>query len=202
MVSTMPKRTDTRQRLLRGAATLFHRQGFHATGMNQILEASGAPKGSLYFHFPNGKEQLAAESVELAGEEITIALRDTLANVTNPVHAVREFVEFFANAMEKSGFRDGCPIATVALDVAAESDRVRDSCAHVYRSWLAALAEYLRDRGIAEAKSTELSSTIISTIEGALLLAKTLRDIEPLKSAEKHLAHTLEMELKNAGSSS
>src|SRR5690242_14581980 len=103
----MPKKTDTRDRVLRTAATLFRTQGYHATGLNQVLAEGGAPKGSLYFHFPGGKEQLAVESLQLSAGEFCDQLRHA--------GSLDEALELLGEQLVASDFRAGCPIATVAL---------------------------------------------------------------------------------------
>ena len=65
--------------MIQTAAGLFRAQGYHATGLNQVLAEGGLPKGSLYFHFPGGKDQLVVEATRAAVEETTAALRETLA---------------------------------------------------------------------------------------------------------------------------
>src|ERR671918_458343 len=107
----MAPRTDSRQRFLDAAADLFHTQGYHATGVNQLVSAGGAPKGSFYFHFPGGKEQLAAEAVAQSGRQLRDALAAALAD--GDIDGV---FDALASLLEDSGFQRGCPIATIALD--------------------------------------------------------------------------------------
>src|SRR6187431_1329538 len=123
----MSKKTDTRERVLRTAAKLFRTQGYHATGLNQVLAEGEAPKGSLYFHFPGGKEQLAVESLQLSGSEFRAHLRQ--------IGSLDEALELLGQRLIESDFKDGCPIATVALDAAGESELIREACDQAYVSW-------------------------------------------------------------------
>lgn len=173
----MPKKNDTRERVLRTAATLFRTQGYHATGLNQVLAEGGAPKGSLYFHFPGGKEQLAVESLQVSGDEFCQALRQA--------DSLETALEMLAERLVASDFRDGCPIATVALDAAGESEQIRQACDSAYASWESVIAESLTSQGIKDAEA--LATTILAAIEGALLLAKTRRDVAPLRQVGAHL---------------
>ncbi|ALG06079.1 TetR/AcrR family transcriptional regulator [Kibdelosporangium phytohabitans] len=173
----MPKKNDTRDRVLRTAATLFRTQGYHATGLNQVLAEGGAPKGSLYFHFPGGKEQLAVESLQLSGGELCEQLK--LAASLDDV------IDLLATALVESGFRDGCPITTVALDAAGESEQIREACDTAYLSWEGVIADHLERQGVAEPKA--LATTVLATIEGALILARTRKDVTPLRQAGDHL---------------
>ena len=180
----MAKRGETRERLLRTAATLFRTQGYHATGLNQVVAEGGAPKGSLYFHFPGGKEQLAVESVALSAGEVhtTLGAADDLEQV----------LELFAEHLVASDFRNGCPVATVALDAAGESEPIRKACATAYDSWQDLLVDFLVRQGIPARRAPGLATTVLAAVEGALLLAKTRRDVAPLRQVAADLRILLE----------
>ncbi|MFH8568260.1 TetR family transcriptional regulator [Streptomyces sp. NPDC017993] len=169
-------RGDTRARILRTAADLFQRQGYGATGLNQVLAASGAPKGSLYFHFPQGKEQLAAEAMALAGAETGERMAAALAAATGPADAVAALGALLAQGLEESDYRDGCPVATVALEEAGDAGPIHDACHDTYQLWLSGLAERLHSWGTPEPESRELADLAMSSLQGALLLARVRRD--------------------------
>jgi TetR/AcrR family transcriptional regulator, lmrAB and yxaGH operons repressor len=169
----MAKHGETRERLLRTAATLFHTQGYHATGLNQVVAEGGAPKGSLYFHFPGGKEQLAAESIAVSAAGV----RDLLRSVSD----VDDALALFAARLADTDFRDGCPVATVALDAAGESEPIRAACATAYDSWREVLVDSLVRQGVPAARAPGLATTVLAAVEGALLLARTQRDVAPLR---------------------
>ncbi|GAA1991005.1 TetR/AcrR family transcriptional regulator [Amycolatopsis minnesotensis] len=191
----MTRRTDTRQRMLRTAAELFHTQGYHATGLNQLVAEGGAPKGSLYFHFPGGKEQLAAEALRSSSEQFAEAIAVLLRDSRTAAEAVSTLAEYLAESLEKSGFRRGCPLATVALDAADDSELIRVACGDGYRHWQEILIGYLTGQGASRERATELSVVVLASIEGALLFAKTLRDVSPLRTVAAHFRTTLEKEL-------
>jgi len=190
----MARRTDTRQRMIASAAELFRAQGYHATGLNQLISEGGAPKGSLYFHFPGGKEQLAAEAVAYSSRSMADLMREVLASAPDPGAALAAVVEALGRNLAATDFRCGCPIATVALDT-SDSDVVRQACTDGYESWHAVITEYLTEQGLDLATATTLSTVGLSAIEGALLLAKTQRDLAPLHAVADHLRTTLEREL-------
>ncbi len=179
----MPKRTDTRQRVVRTAAGLFRAQGYHATGLNQVLSEGGAPKGSLYFHFPGGKEQLAVEAVALAGNELRDALGAVLGAERDPAKALSQALELLGRELVASGFRSGCPIATVALDAASDSEPIRVACEDVYASWQQVIAAHVGD--------DDLATVVLAAIEGALLLARTRRSLDPLHAVDARLGALL-----------
>ncbi|UOZ08061.1 TetR/AcrR family transcriptional regulator [Amycolatopsis sp. WQ 127309] len=190
----MVRRTDTRQRMLDTAADLFHSQGYHATGLTQLTTAGGAPKGSLYFHFPGGKEQLAAEAVRLSSERTGALLRAVVADAPDVVTAIDRVVDALANFLTESDFQRGCPLATVALDAAAESEPIREACADGYSDWHDILTAYLASRGLGQERADELGTIVLAAVEGGLLLARTRRDVAPLRAVAAHLHATLERE--------
>lgn len=191
----MVRRTDTRQRMLETAAALFHTQGYHATGLNQLVSVGGAPKGSLYFHFPGGKEQLAAEALELSATRLCDALRAVLAAADTPAAAVEAIVDLLAQNLVDLDFRGGCPLSTVALDAAAVSEPIRKACADGYASWTGAIAEALARHGADAETAERLATVALAGIEGGLLLARTMRDVAPLRAVAAHLRTTIEAEV-------
>ncbi|NIH86989.1 TetR/AcrR family transcriptional regulator [Amycolatopsis granulosa] len=190
----MVRRTDTRRRMVASAAELFRSQGYHATGLNQLVTAGGAPKGSLYFHFPGGKEQLAAEAIAFSGEAMADLLREVLTAAPDAGTAITGVIDALGRNLAGTGYRSGCPIATVALD-AGDSETIRQACTGGYRSWHAVITGYLTGQGLDAARAATLSTIALSAIEGALLLARTQHDLAPLHAVGEHLRHTFEREL-------
>ncbi|OLF19134.1 TetR/AcrR family transcriptional regulator [Actinophytocola xanthii] len=182
----MARRGESRERMLRAAARLFQRQGYGATGLNQVVEEGSAPKGSLYFHFPGGKEQLAAEAVSMAGAELGTAMAATAARAEDVGEAIMAVAELFAAELERSDYRAGCPVATVALDAAADSEPIRAACDGTYSSWLAGMAELLRRHRVEDAEAVAV--LVVSAIQGALLLARVRRDATVVRSTARQVA--------------
>jgi TetR/AcrR family transcriptional repressor of lmrAB and yxaGH operons len=172
----MARHTGTRERVLETAATLLQRQGYTATGLNQVLAESNAPKGSLYFHFPGGKEQLAAEAITISGPRLGEQMAGIVLAAEGPGQALAGLADLFATGLETSGFRGGCPVATVALEAAADSEAIRSSCDSVYGSWAAGLSLVMRRWGVTEADALPLSELVISALQGAILLARVRQD--------------------------
>ncbi|CRK61339.1 transcriptional regulator, TetR family [Alloactinosynnema sp. L-07] len=171
----MGRRNDTRERTLRTAATLFRTQGYHGTGLNQVLAEGGLPKGSLYFHFPGGKEQLAAEAVTMAAAELCDWVRTTLAAAPDPAAGLDAVVDGLAEHLAASNFQRGCPIGTVAPD---GGDVVRAACVTAFASWHTVTRDFLVQHGVPHPDA--LATTVLAALEGAQLLARTNRDTAPL----------------------
>lgn len=187
MLCVTRPRGETRARILRTAADLFQRQGYGATGLNQVLAESGAPKGSLYFHFPQGKEQLAAEALSLAGGEMGVRMADAVGAAGGPEDAVVRLGELLARGLRDSDFRDGCPVATVALEQAGDAGPIRDACRQTYDVWLTGIAERLRGWGADDAEAAELAELAMSSLQGALLLARVRRDTSVISSVARRI---------------
>ncbi|MEU7628925.1 TetR/AcrR family transcriptional regulator [Nocardia sp. NPDC049220] len=171
------KGTETRGKLVDAARRLVEQGGYYGAGLNQILATSGAPRGSLYFHFPGGKDELVAEAIALSGREIT-ALIDAIPP-GDTAAAATALLTLFGDRLEASDWQQGCPVATVALDVAAANDQIQTECAAAYAAWEQALRIRLRADGRADAD--DLAVTLLAMAEGALLLARTQRSREPLE---------------------
>ena len=139
-----------------------------------VAEAQ-APFGSLYHHFPGGKQQLADEVIRLGGaffQAVATAAYDT---ESDPEASVRAVFEGAAETLAATDFQDACPIATIALEVASTNDDLRRATAQVFEDWTAALTERLGDRDRALA--------VIAALEGAFILCRARRSVEPMLAA-------------------
>ncbi|MFD3656518.1 TetR/AcrR family transcriptional regulator [Streptomyces sp. NPDC058620] len=181
------KGAETRNRLLDATQELVETGGYSGAGLNQVIAASGAPRGSLYFHFPGGKDQLVGESVRRAGDVIG----DALGGLADSSPSVEEFVDgllrHLGDRLQESGWRKGCPVATVALETAATNDPLQEACSEVYTSWEAALRAQLAGRPDAD----DLAVTVLALVEGALLLARAHRSRKPLDSVARQIGALL-----------
>jgi TetR/AcrR family transcriptional repressor of lmrAB and yxaGH operons len=135
--------------------------------------------GGIYFHFPGGKEQLAAETLAAAGEAVAMALDEIAARAPNPARLVRDYVALQQRLLEDSGYRQGCPIATVTLEMASESEPIRDAAVAVFASWTGILADFLTTHGRRPAEAARLAEHVVTTLEVALLLARAQRSVSP-----------------------
>jgi TetR/AcrR family transcriptional repressor of lmrAB and yxaGH operons len=183
--------------MIRATARLMRRQGYAATGWRQVVSDSETPWGSQFHHFPGGKEQLAAEAVTLAGRRYEQLLRAALHG-SHPAEAVASWVELAAAELEASGWADGCPVATVALETAHTSDALAQACQAALGSWRTAIAEAIRERGVASADALRLATLVLAGIEGGLVLARVQRDSEPLRAVGDELTAVLRARIPDA----
>ncbi len=175
----MAGRRNTRERIVETSAELFRLQGYNATGVKQIVTAAEAPFGSLYHFFPGGKEQLGAEAVRISGAIYELLIPAVFDPAPDLVTAVRNFYKGAAEHLVETDYADACPIATVALEVSSSSETMRDACAEVFESWIAAGSERM---------PRELTITMLCALEGAFVLARALRSTEPLEIAGEAMA--------------
>jgi TetR/AcrR family transcriptional repressor of lmrAB and yxaGH operons len=187
----MAKATDSKGKTLAAAARLFRQQGYHGTALQDILAAAGSPRGSLYFHFPKGKEEIGAAALSIAGE----AARQAIAGAAETSESAETFVIRVARGMasdlEKSGFKEGCPIATTALETSAQSDVLGAVTRNAFQRWELEIKRGLFRFGIPAGEADLTATLVLSQLEGALLLARTHRSLEPMHRAEHALKRLL-----------
>lgn len=172
--------TPTRERILYATAELFRRQGYTGTGLKQVVAEARAPFGSLYHHFPGGKQQLADEVIHAGGAFFQALVTAVYDEESTAEASVRAVFEGAAETLASTDFQDACPIATIALEVASTNADLRRATAEVFEHWTVALAERLGDRDRALA--------VISALEGAFILCRAQRTTEPMLAAGRMAA--------------
>lgn len=172
--------TDTRDRLIRTTSRLLRTQGYGATGLNQIVAEAGAPKGSMYFHFPGGKQELAAAALDRFAERLGAAMTKGFARFDTAAAALVAFFDDEIARLERSQFADGCPVATVALDASAAHDTLATSTGGAFEHWTGIVAQALEAEGRTPEAAHAGAVTFLAAFEGALLMAKAQRSIEPM----------------------
>jgi TetR/AcrR family transcriptional repressor of lmrAB and yxaGH operons len=181
----MPKATDSKGKTLAAAAKLFRQQGFHGTALHDILAAAGSPRGSLYFHFPKGKEEIGEAALTLAGEAVRAAIAKAAETSESADVFLVRIARGMASDLEKSGYTEGCPIATTALEAAAQSDILGAATRGAFQKWELEIKRGL-ERFDMTAEDAELVATLVlSQLEGALLLARTYKNLAPMHRAEQ-----------------
>jgi len=183
----MAKAPDSKWKTLAAAVKLFRQQGYHGTALNDILAAAGSPRGSLYFHFPGGKEEIGESALTLAGE----AVRQGIVRAAEASDSTEMFLTRVARAMaadlEKSDYQEGCPIATTALETSAQSEVLGEATSAAFRKWEIEISSGLERFGMTRDEADQVATMVLSQLEGALLLARTYRSPEPLQRAEEAL---------------
>lgn len=182
----------TKDRILAASIRLFRRQGYTGTGLKEIAAESDAPWGSLYHHFPEGKEQLVSDAMAAFGERYASAIAHTLEEAEDPAVGIEAVFEMAAEALERSRFTEGCPIGAVSLEAAGASERIRETCAETLNSWFEVIERHLRDHGLDERRAAELARFSVAAIEGACVVSRALRDATPMRVTGAEVAAAID----------
>ncbi|MBX9920526.1 TetR/AcrR family transcriptional regulator [Mycolicibacterium frederiksbergense] len=172
----------TRDRILEATAELYRRQGMAATGLKQISGAARAPFGSIYHHFPGGKESITAEVIRGEGVRYGEFVGEQLAH-TDPATGIPQLFENAGKLMESQDYSEACSIETIALEVASTNELLRQESATVFEGWLGGIAQWFGQLDITEEQSRQLALITLTALEGAFVLCRTLRSVEPIVSA-------------------
>ena len=186
----MAKASTHKGNIVRAAAKLFRSKGYVATGLNEILARADAPKGSLYHYFPGGKEELGAYAVRSAGEAAARSFEDLAADGADAAQVLRRFATLLGGWMAKTDFEEGCPVATVLLEMASESASIRQAGDDALAAWAAVLARRLEADGVPAPRAARLARFAIASLEGGMLLARVEQSAAPIMdAAEEAAAH-------------
>jgi AcrR family transcriptional regulator len=196
MEAPLPAVPRHRQPIINAAVTLFRRQGFARTGLNDVVDVSGAPKGSLYHYFPLGKSSIAVAAVEEAGRRVVATIEELASQCSSTGELLRAHARLLAGWMQKSGFRNGCPITTVLLELAPRERAVTEAGRKAYAARLSILSRKLVEDGFAKARADTLAVLCTSALQGALIQARVERSGRPIEVTAAELARLLEAEPK------
>jgi TetR/AcrR family transcriptional repressor of nem operon len=194
----MSKGDETRQRIVAQAATLFNQRGFEGGSMSELMKATGLEKGGIYRHF-SSKEELAAEAFEYAWNEALDARMRDLDAVQNSVDKLRQFTANFVS--RRSSVPGGCPLLNTAIDADDGNPVLRECALKGLRTWRDRLSTIVsigikRKEIRRNVNPRRLANLIISSLEGALMIARLERDREALEAAQAYLDHYLETEVR------
>lgn len=183
--------TSTRDRIIQTTCELLENQGYHATGLNQIVQESGAPKGSIYYHFPEGKDSITSEAVLFAGQNVAERIRVHLAKIEDPAEALQVFIETIAHFVEVSGFHSGGPLTIVASETATTNELLNTTCRAAYDLMRAAFRDKLLQSGFSEERAENLVWIITSATEGGIILSRTYHSGDPLRRVAREIAQLI-----------
>ncbi len=174
---------ETKVRIVDATTELFQQFGYCGTGLKQIGIRADAPFGSIYHHFPGGKEQLGEQVIRQSGRFYLELVMAALHAAGDPVSAVRGVFSGAAEVLVATDYRDACPVATLALEVASSNERLRTATAIVFEEWTTTLAEYLTASDVPVAAAIPLATVFIELLEGAFLLSRAKKDTAPMCAA-------------------
>ncbi len=203
-------KSDTRKRMVEGAAYLMRRRGVSATSLRDVVAHSGAPRGSISHHFPNGKQQLMEEAVVYAGQEVAVPLKQLMA-AKGAVEGMRQFLLLWQKMLEDSDFEAGCPVLVAAIEPEVQGDR-RAAAApkqpgdlhllgiahHVFSGWQAIIGEALVHDGAAPQRAQRLAALCVTSVEGSVALCRAARSCASLEQVREEILALFSQALPHA----
>jgi AcrR family transcriptional regulator len=188
MLSDMPKRTDSKERMIVAARRLFREHGYLGTALSDVVTESAAPRGSVYFHFPGGKEELATE-VALIHAADAIAHINRAAGATNTAaELIEAVIGRSRDELVSSNYHEGCAVAPIIIETTPTSAALSDVTRRGFQDMIAALAARLTEKNVPRDRAVELATNTVISSQGALILARVLRSPDPFDMAIAELA--------------
>lgn len=185
-----------RERMVISAALLIRERGAQPTAIADVLEHSGAPRGSAYHYFPGGRTQLLCEAIDYAGEYIAARIADAQSGLD----VLDDLIAHYRRQLVRSEYRAGCPVVAVAVE-AGDPDKqeqatpVIDRAAAVFARWTDLIAQRLLADGVSAPRADELAMLSTTAIEGAIVVARASRDLKPLDLVHGQLRDLMQAEL-------
>ena len=188
--------SDTRAKMVAGAADLMSRRGVNATSLREVVRHTGTPRGSIGHHFPRGKLQLIEDAIVFAGAQVSKPL-EHLTRERGAIAGLRAFIALWRQTLEKTKFRAGCPVLAVAVEqyvneAADEADEATqkhllDLADGVFADWQRIMITALRSDGVAPARARRLASLVVASVEGTLAMCRAARSAQPLEDVRQEL---------------
>lgn len=196
-VTDRRRRGSTREKMVRTAAVLLREHGVAGTTIDRVLAVSGAPRGSVYHHFPGGRAQLLSEAVEFATDSI-IELAGA-AGEGDPAVALDAFVALWREQLVASDYRAGCPVLAVVVDSDPALPELTEQAGEAFGRWQSVLARMLGERGMTATSADRLALQSLCILEGAVAVSRARREIAPLDEAADAIRALYEAEVGPAG---
>lgn len=189
-----------RERMIFSAAQLIRRGGVASTGMREVAAHAEAPRGSLQHYFPGGKEQLVNEAVGWSGRYAGNRVARFLAALPEPTPGglFAEMVRQWTDEYHAAGFAGGCPVAAATVDCAESTVSTRKAASAAFATWNGSVARALADMGVPEEWAPALATLMISSLEGAILIARAERDARALTTVARELGPLLDAAVSKA----
>lgn len=195
-------KNTTKEMFLHTASVLFANKGYHATGISEILQKSRAPKGSLYYYFPHGKEQLAIESLELTAQKIYTEIQDTLSRYDNPLEGFQEHLRYIAQKIQEDidnprEDKDNISISLIALETFSSSELIRSRCQEIFAHMQSIYRQKFIQYGVEDKLADFFAMNAVILTEGALVLTVTQKDSRALYELADKLPLIFNLNIKS-----
>jgi AcrR family transcriptional regulator len=177
------------------AALLIRERGSHPTAIADVLEHSGAPRGSAYHYFPGGRTQLLCEAIDYAGEHVG----NQIAEAARGLDALDALVENYREQLIRTDYRAGCPVVAVTVesgdpDNPDQTSPVIERAAAAFAHWTDLIATRFIADGVTASRAEELAMLVTTSIEGAIVVARASHDVKPLDLVHRQLRALLQAE--------
>ena len=180
---------DSRAKMVRSAASLIRTRGVTATSFSEVIDDSGAPRGSIYHHFPQGKDQLAGDAIKWTSDRVLARQQECPA--TTPPGVLDWFIDMWRQVVVASGGAAGCVVAGVAVDTMPDAEALMAVVRVTFQSWVDLLAEQLETVGVPADRARSIALATLAGMEGALILCRTERSVRPLEGVASELKRLL-----------
>lgn len=184
----MAQRSDVKQRMVRAAEALIRERGHGAAAMSDVLERSGAPRGSVYFHFPGGKTQLVIEAAEAHAHQQVAYIDQAARQAGSAVEFIEAYVNLARDGMTGSGYSRGCGIAPLVIEAVDESGEVRETGRRAFAEMTDRLAFHFIAYDMDRKAARELAEALLAGLEGALITSRALRSPAPFDAVRTAMA--------------
>ena len=185
MTPVTTKRGGTRDKMLVSAAQVLRERGAAGVTIDSVLARSGAPRGSVYHHFPDGRNQILAEALRYAGDSITTVIDRAADRGARAL--LREFVDFWEQLLTECDFTAGCPVVAAAIGSADDELALSTEAGLILGRWCTALSRAFVTDGFDDADAASLAVMSISAFEGAIVLCRSTRSVTPLRQVGDQL---------------
>lgn len=183
---------NTKEKILIAASRLFRRQGYHATTLNQISKESNTPRGSVYYYFENGKEQLAQEAILRTGQIIKQRIENALALESDAANAIYTHLSNIADEIEQQKeTTDIFSLVAISREVSDSNAILRKTCEEVYDNWINIFANKIKQSGFSDKEALELAITIQAMIEGAYALMVSQQNVTAMRIVSEQVLKLL-----------
>jgi TetR/AcrR family transcriptional repressor of lmrAB and yxaGH operons len=183
MMDDMPKKTDSKDRMIAAARRLFREHGYLGTALSDVVTESAAPRGSMYFHFPGGKEELATEVTLLHAADAITNINRAAATTRTPAQLIAAFMARERDDLVTSNYREGCALAPIVIESTPASEQLSDATRRGFQDLISTLAARLTEKNVPHDRALQLATNVWSSVEGALILSRVLRSPEPFDVA-------------------
>jgi TetR/AcrR family transcriptional repressor of lmrAB and yxaGH operons len=181
----MAKVSSAREDMLSAAAELFRARGYEGVGVAELLDKSGAPRGSLYFHFPGGKEQIGAEVVERVGSEVANRFRQLHESGVDLDTFIERVFKTTAKESKERCYTASCPMAAIATGFGADQPKLAEAVRNAFTSWENEIRNAAAARGLSDANATMFASAFLAAMEGAFIISKAQTSSAPHINASR-----------------